>query len=741
MTDAVAFLEWLRPGGPWVLTAIVPDGVTQTITAKTAQDVENFVARYNGKRNLYYSVNPTRAAMSKKAAKTDIAAIEFALGDLDPKEGETPEQAKARYLKQFNGGSFKPRPSALVDSGGGLQTLWKLKDRIALGQPVRNDGELKFSDADQATIADVEARVATMMERLGSKAGTQNIDRILRLPGTINVPNAKKRRDGRVPCEAKLVWVYKTAYPLSAFPPPKVEAKGTASSSSSNKSKTTVAAGTGDILEELIHSGGNAPIGKRSEVVWRVVNEMLRRGYSDKTIVATLVDPNNGISAHVRDQKTPEDYAKRQIAHALNKLDFQRDEKGKTVPNDTNIIIGLRLLGVSVRHDQFADRIMLDGLPGFGAALQDAAVNRIWFMFGQRFQWKPVLEVLRLVMADVARLNSFHPVRDYLDGLRWDGQPRVSRWLTTYAGAEDTEYVRAVAALKLIAAVRRVRQPGCKFDEMLVIEQPLQGTDKSSALAVLAVNEDWFTDDLPLHADSKRVIEALAGRWIVEAAELSGMRKADAEHLKALLSRRIDRARMAYGRLPVEAPRQCVFFGTTNREMYLRDTTGNRRFWPVLVQRFYLDALKRDRDQLWAEAVVREANGESIRLERRLWPAAAQEQQRRLADDPYVAILHEYLGHLEGKIKAVDVWAILDLRGAQLTQEANVRMAEAMKRIGWERPNKSRTLRFPGGNQPVSAFVRGDRSKIVSATRDRTIGLEIMCLTEEEAAKRFGREV
>jgi predicted P-loop ATPase len=110
---------------------------------------------------------------------------------------------------------------------------------------------------------------------------------------------------------------------------------------------------------------------------------------------------------------------------------------------------------------------------------------------------------------------------------------------------------------------------------MLIFEQPLQGTDKSSALAILAVNDDWFTDDLPLNVDSKKVIESLRGRWIIEAAELSGMKKADVEHLKAMLSRRIDRARMAYGRLPIEAPRQCVIAGTTNKGQYLRDTTGN----------------------------------------------------------------------------------------------------------------------------------------------------------------------
>ena len=111
-----------------MLTAIVPDGATTTITARTADEVEAFIREHDGKRNLYYSVNPTRTAMSKKAAKTDIAAIEYALADLDPADGETPEAAKARYLEQLNG-AFEPKPTAAVDSGNGIQGLWRLKER------------------------------------------------------------------------------------------------------------------------------------------------------------------------------------------------------------------------------------------------------------------------------------------------------------------------------------------------------------------------------------------------------------------------------------------------------------------------------------------------------------------------------------------------------------------------------------------------------------------------------------
>jgi len=184
--------------------------------------------------------------------------------------------------------------------------------------------------------------------------------------------------------------------------------------------------------------------------------------------------------------------------------------------------------------------------------------------------------------------------------------PRLNTWLIDWAKAEDTPYTRAVSAKPLLAAVRRVRRPGTKFDEMLVLEAP-QGYNRSSALRILAVNDDWFTDDIPLNADSKVVIERLSGKWIAEASELKGMRRGDVEHLKAMLSRQVDRARLAYDRTPTEYPRQSIFIGTTNSATYLRDMTGDRRYWPVAVERFDLEALKANRDQLWAEAAHREA--------------------------------------------------------------------------------------------------------------------------------------
>ena len=392
---------------------------------------------------------------------------------------------------------------------------------------------------------------------------------------------------------------------------------------------------------------------------------------------------------------------------------FETDNNGKTYSNSQkNIRVALRRLGVRVRHDQFQDRLLIEGMDGIGPLLDDRAIERLWLEIDQRFRFRPSKDFFLTVVSVEARLNPFHPVRKFLDGLRWNGVERIDKWLTTYAGAADTAYTNAVGALLLVAACRRIRSPGCKFDEMVVLESE-QGTEKSSALAALAVQDDWFSDDLPLNADGKRVIEALSGRWIIEAAELKGMRKGEIQHLKAFLSRRFDRARMSYDRLVTEVPRQCVIVGTTNSEQYLKDITGNRRFWPVRIKKFDLASLAGDRDQLWAEAAAREAKGIPIRLDPLLWEAAAREQELRVVEDPFSEVIEHTLGSMEGKIAAADVWLIVGVREGQRNQEHNSRLGEAMRQLGWKRER----LRFGRPNKEYG-YWRGTKDKQIYVSRD-----------------------
>ena len=319
---AISFLEQLRPNGPWLLTAITPDGPTITVTVRKASEINSFLCEHNGKRNLYYSVNPTKTAMTKKAAKKDIAAIEYSLADLDPADGETSEAAKARYLAKL--ATFDSKPTATVDSGNGIQCLWRLTDAIVLPEE---------EAVRKAIIEDVEARSAALMVRLGAKPGTQNIDRILRLPGTTNLPNAKKLKAGRVPCPTRLLSFNGATYPLGAFPLPEQNKPGSPEDGGHharqrNEDQTHEG---GDKLERIIRLGENGEFGgDRSDAVWYVVCEMLRRGSPDRAIISTLLDQNNGISAHVRAQGSPRAYAERQVAKAKAKI--QPSTKSSLLP-------------------------------------------------------------------------------------------------------------------------------------------------------------------------------------------------------------------------------------------------------------------------------------------------------------------------------------------------------------------------------------------------------------------------
>lgn len=243
----------------------------------------------------------------------------------------------------------------------------------------------------------------------------------------------------------------------------------------------------------------------------------------------------------------------------------------------------------------------------------------------------------------VAREIRIHPVRDYLTGLRWDGAPRLEQWVTAYLGAEDSPLNRAIGSRWMISAVARIMQPGAKADHMLILEGP-QGSRKSSAIKTLA-GVDWFTDELA-EIGSKDAAQQMRGIWIVEIAELDAISRAEVSRIKAFLTRTTDRYRPPYERYVVTVPRQCVFAGSVNPETYLRDETGNRRFWPVRCGNIDIDALTRDRDQLWAEAVAHYREGVIWWIvEPKLIALAKVEQDQRYHADAWDARIDRWLVH------------------------------------------------------------------------------------------------
>jgi predicted P-loop ATPase len=228
----------------------------------------------------------------------------------------------------------------------------------------------------------------------------------------------------------------------------------------------------------------------------------------------------------------------------------------------------------------------------------------------------------------VAKQFKFHPVRDYLrsDEVKWDGKPRVDRFAQNYLGAEDTEYHRNVSRSMFVASVARVFQPGCKHDQVVLLEGR-QGAFKSTALNELF--SPWYTDDLA-DLGSKDASMQLQSVWCIEIAELSAMRRPDVERIKSFLSRRVDRFRPSYGRRVISAPRQCVLIATTNDDCYLLDVE-NRRFFPIATGKIDLEMIKRDRDQLWAEAVHMYDQGDRWWIEADNAEAKEQQELRREA--------------------------------------------------------------------------------------------------------------
>ena len=230
----------------------------------------------------------------------------------------------------------------------------------------------------------------------------------------------------------------------------------------------------------------------------------------------------------------------------------------------------------------------------------------------------------------VSRENSFHPVREYLERLKWDGIPRLENFSSIYLGCEDSEFVRAVGHRWLISAVARVFQPGCQVDCVLLLEGP-QGIKKSSALRALA-GDEWFCDHIADLGSKDSRIE-LNGKWIIEISELAATRRAETEKVKAFLTARADHYRPPYGRRAVNIPRQNVFAASTNDEQPFIDSTGNRRYWPVRCDGIDVEAIRRDRDLIWAEAYLHYKAGKSWWLETPELNGLAREAQEERYED------------------------------------------------------------------------------------------------------------
>jgi predicted P-loop ATPase len=292
------------------------------------------------------------------------------------------------------------------------------------------------------------------------------------------------------------------------------------------------------------------------------------------------------------------------------------------------------------------------------------------------------VEIAGQAVQTAARDHPFHPVRAYLESLTWDGVERLDHWLSIYIGAEDTEYSRAVGSRWMISAVARIFRPGAKADCCLILEGP-QGIRKSTALRTLA--GEYFTDELA-DLGTKDAAMQTRGVWIIELSELDSLSHSEVARIKAFMSRTTDRFRPPYGMRLVESPRQCVFAGTVNHSTYLRDETGGRRFWPITCGRIEIEALARDRDQLWAEAKMRFDAGAPWWLESaELVQLASEEQLQRYEGDPWEEIIGPWLELRSSASISEVLQKCLEKPQSLWTQTDKNRAARCLKALGWER--------------------------------------------------------
>jgi hypothetical protein len=405
---------------------------------------------------------------------------------------------------------------------------------------------------------------------------------------------------------------------------------------------------------------------------------------------------------------------------SLKPLPFEtKDTKRKgagIVPSLLNTIKAVSDLGVSCRYDVFHDKLIVGAHDLSLDNIADVCLM-VRTKIAQHFAFEPSQDTIEAAVRRLCLEHRFDPVVDYLDSLKWDGINRLDTMMPVYFKTENEPLNCAIGRKMMIAAVRRAKKPGCKFDYIVVMDISEQGKKKSTAIEVLAGSEN-FSDMGILDANEKTQMELIQGVWLYEIGELSGMGRADVNRVKMFASRKVDRARPAYGKVRVDRPRRCIFIGSTNDDEYLKDTTGNRRIWPITPGDIDVEALTRDRNQLWAEAVTIEATGEELPIPEKLWPDMAARQASRLTSHPWedrlqglthkVTMLvstssspdigagkYATLLNADGKeeLRASSDWILTDqlqIPPDRLNEGQANTLKAVMRKLGWTGPSKMR---------------------------------------------------
>jgi putative DNA primase/helicase len=374
-------------------------------------------------------------------------------------------------------------------------------------------------------------------------------------------------------------------------------------------------------------------------------------------------------------------------------------DKGEIQPRDFGnmrlLLIHHEEMAAVFRKDLFASQITVTNAPWDNVRTprhftdDDIAHCREWL---QRHGSKPsqgeTLEAIRLA----ANHNAFDPVKDYLLSTKWDGKPRLDQMLTYYFGADPTGFTPVASAKFMISAVARALAPGCKVDTMLILEGP-QGAKKSSGIAAL-FGEDVTRSSTNLFDSAKVAVEIMTGAWCIEVAEMAALLKQQNanEKIKAIITTQVDTVRLSYARVTSQFPRRSILVATINPgdNGYLSDMTGNRRYWPVVVKNIDIDAIRADRDQLWAEAVARYKAHEAWWLESsEMVLCAEQEAAERVEMHPWDDWLQNDYDFINREFVTIsDAFASLGIPARDRNMHAQKTISGSLRRLGFDKINK-----------------------------------------------------
>ena len=667
--------------------------VSQKFSHKKIPDAVEFSLDMNEQKyNIYATINPINSNVEKNARDENVSLAFLSFADAD-------DLAGVEALKKF---CDSQKPDFVVITGKTphlrAHTYWRLE------QPC----------TDMKVWRETQKRIASNFK---TDPSIINPSRIMRVPGTVSYPNDKKRAQGYID-ELVVLKINPNPNPFAdisswsdILPKP---APFEAFDIDLGKKSLDLHA-----LKKAILSGQNwhdnmlrlvgrlVADGLTKEEILDRAEEFTLSGYSVLQTRNELVPMIDGALAKGFDHKNTKH----------KNRDLTRSFRG--IANAQNIYELLSKGGWSeaLAYDEFAQRKLLikkppnqTGNPAHfkDRELEDHDYTKIIRWINRNGFPRVSKHVVVDVVNELCREQLIAPVRHYLEDLQFDANkdtPQLSSWMINYLGVkpeneEERKYIEAVSRLSLIQAVARIFKPGCKADSVPVLEGE-QGLGKSTAIRVLH-DHKFFGDALP-PMGTKDASDYVRGKWGIELSELAFQRKADEEAQKAFISRQEERFRPAYGREEIRYPRQCVFWGTTNRSDYLTDDSGNRRFLPVKTEIIDIAALRQNRDKLWAEAVYFYKQGERWWLDGILLKYAQDQTKRRLESDPWMEqILLKALDRSEITIKEAFELCFPEKNIDQISKTDSRRMSTCLQKTGW-----SKAGQYTGGpKRNQTKFVR-----------------------------------